>query len=185
MLIPSIQQKYVEPGTRVLLRTMLNLPMVGDIVISKTRLQNSLETIQFLQDQGARTTLISHMSDSTMSLTPIHKLLNATFPVSFVPCVTGEVAYNARAQLNPGDTILLENTRIDKREVENDSLFVDELVANTDLFVFDDFTVAHRAHASTVGVIEHSLRTPASIFIKNLPHSRVSLIVLQVPLLRC
>ena len=153
MLFPSITTTPPPYGARVLVRTSLNLPLEGDSVRSSFRLKESLRTIQFLQEKGARVTLLSHLSDATASLAPVHALLNTFLPVSFVPHVVGEIPYTARGALNPGEVLLLENVRHDSREIGNDPLFAEELAAQTDLFVFDDFSVAHRAHASVTGLI--------------------------------
>ena len=87
------------------------------------------------------------------SLAPVHKFLTTLLPISFIPQIVGEAPYNARKNLQPGEAVLLENTRIDPREEQNDDLFTEELAAQTDVFVFDDFSAAHREHSSTVGLI--------------------------------
>ncbi len=154
MLPPALHKKDIPVGTRVLVRTSLNLPTQDGAVTSAFRLNAALRTVVFLREKGARITLLSHLSDDTASLTSVHKVLNDRIPVSFIPQLTGEAPYAARKQLEPGEVLLLENTRTDKRERENDILFAEELAAQTDLFVFDDFTAAHRSHASTVGLIQ-------------------------------
>ncbi len=155
MLLPTIQQKHIPSGTQVLIRTALNVPIENGEVISMFRLYSALPTIKFLKEKGARITLISHLSDETASLAPVHQMLNKFIPVSFIPHLTGEAPFAARQQLQPGEVLLLENTRHDKREKQNDSLFAEELAANADMFVFDDFTAAHREHTSTTGVMEY------------------------------
>ena len=155
MLLPTIQQKHIPRGTQVLVRTALNVPIENGEVISMFRLYNALPTIKFLKERGARITLISHLSDETASLAPVHQMLNKFIPVSFIPHLTGEAPFAARQRLQPGEVLLLENTRHDKREKQNDSLFAEELAANADMFVFDDFTAAHREHTSTTGVMEY------------------------------
>ena len=135
------------------MRTSLNLPVAGGEVTSLFRLHAALKTIQFLRERGARITLISHFGNEKESLAPIHQVLNQKVPVSFIPQLTGEAPYAARKQLAPGEVLLLENTRTDAREAECDILFAEELASEADLFVFDDFTAAHREHASTVGLV--------------------------------
>ena len=94
-------------------------------VTSMFRIQNSLSTIKFLIEKQARITLLSHLSDDTASFEPLVKVLNQHFPVSFLPHLTGEDAYTARDNLKPGEVLLLENTRKDQREKENDTLFAE------------------------------------------------------------
>ena len=153
MLPPSIQTIHIPIGTRVLLRTSLNVPTEDGAVTGMFRLHAAARTILFLRERRARVTMISHLSDDSASLKPVHRALNEMFPVSFMPHITGEVPYAARKRLQPGEILLLENVRTDGREKENDILFAEELAAGSDMFVFDDFTAAHRRHASTVGPI--------------------------------
>ena len=153
MLFPSIQQTHIPHGTRILLRACLNVPIQNGEVTSLFRLQQTAKTIEFLKKRGARITVIGHLGRNGESLMPVHQALNKIVPLSFVPQLVGEVPYVARKNIQPGEALLLENTRTDPRESENDDLFVEEIMAQTDLFVFDDFSAAHREHASTVGLI--------------------------------
>ena len=155
MLPIPIQKIHIPHGTRVLVRTSLNVPIQDGEVLSMFRLHSALETIRFLRSIKARITLISHLSDSRGSLAPVHQILNRFIPVSFIPQITGEAPYAARKNLQPGEIVLLENVRSDHREQESDDLFAEEIAANADMFVFDDFTAAHRSHASTVNLIRH------------------------------
>ena len=153
MLFTSIHQKEIPYGSRVLLRASLNVPIQDGEVSGIFRLRQTARTIELLRQKKARTTVIGHLGRNGESLAPVHKELSKLVPISFVPKLTGEVAYTARRNLQPGDALLLENTRSDPREVKNDDLFVEELAAQTDMFVFDDFSVSHRKHASTTGLI--------------------------------
>ncbi len=74
--------------------------------------------------------------------------------------VGGDVELLARG-LGPGDVLLLENTRFEPGETENDPKLAEALAELADLYVNDAFGAAHRAHASTVGVAEHLPATPA------------------------
>ena len=154
MLFTSIHQKEFPRGTRVLLRASLNVPIQDGEVLNAFRLRRAIKTIKFLMQKGARVTVIGHLGRNGGSLAPVHRELSKMIPISFIPQLVGEVPYTARKNLQPGDAILLENVRIDPREMENDELFIEELGAQTDLFVFDDFSAAHRTHASTTGMIK-------------------------------
>ena len=153
MLFSSIHQTHIPHNSRVLLRACLNVPIQDGEVVGMFRLQQTARTIKFLKQKGARITVIGHLGRNKESLTPVHQALNKIEPLSFIPHIVGEVPYAARKNLQPGEAVLLENTRIDPREMENDDLFVEEIMAQTDMFVFDDFSAAHREHASTVGLI--------------------------------
>ena len=154
MLFSSIRQKDIPHGTRVLVRASLNVPVEDGEVAGLFRLQKTAKTIALLKRKGARVTVIGHLGRDGASLAPVHKALSTIVPLSFVPQIVGEVPYAARKNLQPGEALLLENTRIDPREEKNDGLFVEEIAAQTDLFVFDDFSAAHREHASTTGLID-------------------------------
>ena len=154
MLFTSIHQKEIPYGSRVLLRASLNVPIQDGEVVSTFRLRRTVKTIEFLIRKGARITVIGHLGRDGESLAPVHRELSKLVPISFVPKLVGEVPYIARKNLHPGDAILLENVRTDPREVKNDDVFTEELTAQTDMFVFDDFSAAHRKHASTTGMIE-------------------------------
>jgi phosphoglycerate kinase len=73
-------------------------------------------------------------------------------PVKTTPATTGPEAEAAAAALQPGEVLLLENTRFDAREEANDESMARELAKLGDVFVNDAFGAAHRAHASTEGV---------------------------------
>ncbi|MCY4577327.1 MAG: phosphoglycerate kinase [Candidatus Kaiserbacteria bacterium] len=153
MLFPSIQQAQIPHGARVLLRASLNVPVQGGEVTGAFRLQQTARTIKLLKEKGARITVIGHLGRKGESLAPVHRALSQITPLTFIPALVGEMAYKARKNIEPGEALLLENTRTDPRETENDDLFVEEVAAQTDIFVFDDFSAAHREHASTVGLI--------------------------------
>lgn len=153
MIIP-ITQKQIKVGDRVLLRASLNVPLDETGITSTFRLEKSLKTIEYLCQKGARVTVIGHLGQNKESLIKVHKELNKHFPVSFIPKTTGEEVFNARKQIQNGSALLLENTRKDDREIQNDYVFATELAAGADFFVYDDFSAAHREHASTVGIIK-------------------------------
>ena len=153
ILPPAVHKRDIPHGARVLLRSSLNVPVADGTVAGMFRLEESLRTVRFLREQGARITIIGHLGREGASLAPVHKVLNASLPVSFIPKVTGAEVYAARENLRPGEVLLLENTRTDPREEACDIIFLEELGVDTDLFVFDDFSAAHREHASTVGLI--------------------------------
>ena len=76
-------------------------------------------------------------------------------PVKSLPEIIGAAVESEISRMAPGDVVLLENLRFDSGEEKNEPDFARSLARLADLFVMDAFAVAHRAHASTVGVTEH------------------------------
>jgi phosphoglycerate kinase len=143
-------------GKRVLVRVDLNVPMQEGKVSDDTRLRATLPTVTELADKGAIVLLLAHFGrpkgeprpDMSLALVtkPYEQVLGR--PVRFI----GEWDEEAVATLAPGDVAILENTRFDKGEEENDPAFAARLAALGDLYVDDAFSAAHRAHASTEGI---------------------------------
>jgi phosphoglycerate kinase len=147
-------------GKRVLVRVDLNVPMADGKVTDDTRIERIAPTIKELSDKGAKVVLMAHFGrpkdgpDPALSLEPIARATSEVIgrPVAFVSDCIGEKAQGAVFSLNPGDILLLENTRFYKGEEKNDPEFTEKLAANGEIFVNDAFSAAHRAHASTEGL---------------------------------
>jgi phosphoglycerate kinase len=149
-MIRSIEELKELKGIRVLLRASLNAPIQNGAVQDATRLNSALPTIQFLTARGAKVILASHMSDSVGSLRPVFDHLGKHIALSFVDDVAGVAAHTAVNALKDGQILLLENLRRNAGEKANDMAFARELASLADIFVNDDFTVAHRKHAGVV-----------------------------------
>jgi phosphoglycerate kinase len=148
-------------GKRVLVRVDFNVPTTVDGHVSDdTRLRAALPTIDDLRARGAKTILAAHFGrpkgkpDPTSSLAflaaPLAKLIGA--PVGFAKDCVGPEAEAAVAAMQPGEVLLLENTRFHAGEETNDPVLAKALAGLADLYVNDAFSAAHRAHASTEGV---------------------------------
>jgi phosphoglycerate kinase len=148
-------------GKTVFIRVDFNVPLApgGQEITSDKRIRASLPTIQYALDQGAGVILASHLGrpkgkpNPEMSLKPaavrLAQLLGC--PVAMAPdCVGPEVEKMRPA---PGQVLLLENLRFHAEEEKNDPGFSKQLAALCDVYVNDAFGSAHRAHASTVGMI--------------------------------
>jgi len=156
--------KDIEPrGKRVLVRVDFNVPIENGVVQDDTRIRAALPTVQNLLTRGAAVLLCSHLGrpkdkpDPEYSLRPVAEFLGRLVksPVKFVEECVGPKAQAAARSLNPGETLLLENTRFYPGEIKNDPKFSRQLAALADLYVNDAFGSAHRAHASTEGVAHY------------------------------
>jgi phosphoglycerate kinase len=147
---------------RLFIRVEFNVPLAagGQEITSDKRIKASLPNIQYALEQGAGLVLASHLGrpkgkrNPEMSLKPVAKRLEELLgrPVKMAPdCIGPEVEAMKPA---PGEILLLENVRFHPEEEKNDPGFSKKLAALCDLYVNDAFGTAHRAHASTVGIIQ-------------------------------
>ncbi|MDQ2647379.1 MAG: phosphoglycerate kinase [Myxococcota bacterium] len=155
---------------RVIVRVDFNVPLKDGVVESDKRLKESLPTIKYLREHGAKTILMSHLGRPDgkrvpeMSLEPVAKALGALLgaPVKFASDCVGEPAKTAAQSLQPGEVLLLENLRFHPEEEANDPAFAKQLAELSDgIYVNDAFGSAHRAHASTEGITK-SVKQAAS-----------------------
>lgn len=154
MMLPLVTAASDLRGKRVLLRLDFNVPLEDGRVRDAYRIDRSLPTLNLLRERGARTVIASHIGKGAPSdtLRPVAEYLNERFPVTFLPDIANEKNAEIIASLPDGDVALLENVRHEKGEETNDPAFAARLAALADIYVNDAFSVAHRAHASVVGV---------------------------------
>ena len=149
-------------GKKVLLRCDFNVPQDKETgaITSDKRIVAALPTIQYLLENGAAVIACSHLGkpkngpDPKLSLAPVAKRLSELLDreVIFAHDVVGPDAQTKAAALQPGQILLLENTRFEPGETKNDPELARKLADMADLYVSDAFGAVHRAHASTAGV---------------------------------
>lgn len=149
-------------GKKVLVRVDFNVPLAEGKVGDDSRIQAALPTIQYLLDHGAAVILCSHLGrpkgvDLAFSMRPVAEHLGTLIdaPVAFAEDCVGEPAETSAAALQPGQVLVLENTRFHDGEKKNDPEMAKQMASLADLYVNDAFGSAHRAHASTAGVTDH------------------------------
>ncbi len=158
----SIQDLDVQ-GKEVLMRVDFNVPLKDGAITDDTRIRAAVPSIQHLLAGGAKLVLCSHLgrpkgkANPEFSLAPaavrLGELIGAE--VKLAPDCIGDAAAAMRAALEPGQALLLENTRFHDDEEGNDPAFAKQLAGTAEIFVNDAFGTAHRAHASTEGVTHH------------------------------
>jgi len=151
-------------GKRVFIRVDFNVPLEKTAqgameITSDKRIRASLPTIQYALDHGAGVILASHLGrpkgkpNPEMSLQPVAARLQELLGRN-VKMATDCVGPAVEALLPaPGEVLLLENLRFHAEEEKNDPAFAKQLAALCDIYVNDAFGSAHRAHASTEGMI--------------------------------
>jgi phosphoglycerate kinase len=150
-------------GQTVVVREDFNVPLeVLDGGQPCARIDQSLKTICYLRDQGAAIILISHAGrpqegvwEKDFSLEPVARYLERTLGQSILFWVDWERSAKEHTLL-PGEIALCENIRFSLGESSNDAALAQRLASLGDLYVMDAFAAAHRAHASTEGVMHYA-----------------------------
>ena len=151
-------------GKHVLLRCDLNVPIKEGVIRDDGRIRASLPTIKYLIDNGASVVITAHLGrpkgerNPDMTLAPVATRLRELLglPVLFSPDIVGSVVDSAKADLAPGQILLLENIRYEAAETSKDEVeraaFAAQLATGMDLFVSDGFGAVHRKHASVYDI---------------------------------
>ncbi|ALS24375.1 MULTISPECIES: phosphoglycerate kinase [Paenibacillus] len=150
-------------GKRVFVRVDFNVPLENGKITDDTRIRETLPTIRYLTERGAKVILASHMGRpkgqvvEELRLTPAAERLSELLgkPVAKANEAIGDAVKAQVAKLKDGDVLLLENVRFYPGEEKNDPELAKAFAELADLYVNDAFGAAHRAHASTEGIAHH------------------------------
>lgn len=153
----------VVADKKALVRVDFNVPVKEGKILDDTRITKALPTIRYLQEQGAKVILVTHLGRPKGKVVPemsvkflvpyLSNLLGKE--VLFASDCGGPESQRVTAEMKAGQVVLLENVRFYPGEEKNDPAFAKELAALADVYVNDAFGTAHRAHASTEGITHY------------------------------
>ncbi|MFD2114936.1 phosphoglycerate kinase [Paenibacillus yanchengensis] len=163
MMKKSIRDIADLTGKKVFVRVDFNVPLENGVITDDKRIRETLPTINYLIEKGARIILASHLGRPngqvveelrhTAAQARLSELLGK--PVAKAMEAIGPEVEKMVSELNNGDVLLLENVRFYEGEEKNDAELAKAFASLADLFVNDAFGAAHRAHASTEGIAHH------------------------------
>ena len=162
-------------GKRTFIRVDFNVPLDEEgRITDETRIQASLPTLNYAIQNQSRVILASHLGrpkgkvNAKLSLKPVAEALARALnrKVILAPDCVGEIVRSQTRSLKDGDVLLLENLRFHSQEEANEPEFSRQLAALADLYVNDAFGTAHRAHASTVGMVSYMDRAAAGLLME-------------------
>ena len=154
--IRNVQNLAFTSASRVFYRVDYNVPLEDSRISDATRIEETLQTLQFLRGRGAAIVIASHLGrpkgtrNAKYSLAPVREKLAELLAtdVQWADDCIGAEAGEKAARLGAGGVLLLENLRFHEGEEKNDAAFAEQLRKLADFYVNDAFGASHRAHGS-------------------------------------
>ena len=167
----SVRDADVE-GKRVLVRGDLNVPLENGAITDDARIRAVLPTLELLRERGASILVCSHLgrpkgADPDLSMRPVAERLGELLSIEapLAPGLVGADVAAAAEGLGSGEVLVLENSRFEAGETDNDPELAKALAELADVYVNDAFGSSHRAHATTEGVA-HELPAYAGLLLE-------------------
>lgn len=149
-------------GKRVIVRTDFNVPIEDGVVLDDSRIRNTLETVGFLKDAGAKVVILSHMGRSgayasQLSLRQVLTIAEHVYQdkITFIDDCLSPTAPDQINSLPNGSIVMMENVRFYAEESRCDPEFGEKLSRLGDFYINEAFSVSHRNHASVVEIPKH------------------------------
>ena len=147
------EQKGKLKNKKILLRLDLNVPIENKKIIDNFKIEKALTTIGFLQREGAKIIILSHIGrGGSESLLPVYEYLRNFFEVTFIKDIFDDNTKKTVSKMQSGAVLMFENLRKFEGERQNDLDFTEKLVSLGDIYVNEAFAVSHREHSSIVGL---------------------------------
>lgn len=171
-MIRTVEQLDLS-GKRVFVRVDFNVPIHEGKIMEAHRIDSALPTLRQILPKASKLLIASHLGrpggkrDPKSSLAPVRDHLERSLscPVTLAPdCIGPDVEALVRDPKTK--VILLENLRFHKEEEANDPAFSRALASLADAYVNDAFGTAHRAHASTAGMVKFCRQKGAGLLLQ-------------------
>tara|TARA_Y100000588_G_scaffold394653_1_gene516336 strand:- start:22697 stop:23899 length:1203 start_codon:yes stop_codon:yes gene_type:complete len=163
-------------GKQVFVRVDFNVPMDDDgQIVDDTRISAAIPTIRYLVSQRAKVILASHLGrpkgrsvpELSLRIVAANLAKKLGQPITFIEGCVGTIPFSAAEKMQEGSILLLENLRFHPEEEADDPEFSKELGRFAQVYVNDAFGTAHRAHASTHGIVNHVAEAVAGFLMES------------------